>query len=513
MKKTILKIAICAGVLFSVTSCREDLLETYSPGVLTPDAAIQNVDDLVLLMNSAYDIANSRSESVYTSVFTDEVGIGYANGGQGLSSEYVFLMLPSSGYAEGIWTGSYLSLARVNRVLEFADKVTATTPEDIENLKVVKAEALTFRAYLHLRILGYFTTDMTDDNALAGVLADKVFTSQEARTLQRVTNGEFYTLIHSDLDEAISLYNSLSSYSMDISRANKFFAMGLKARTYSYKGDYSNAATWADNVITQSGVTLAEALQYTRVFFGDNQDANQEVIFKLKRTVQQNSQDYNLHNGWCSVRPRLDGSPFYEVSRSLFNILEDNDIRRHVIVAPSSVVDPNYQNSADFLNTDILVINKHGGTLPSAPQETAAVTQNNGFNNDIKIMRISEMYLIKAEAKAQSNPSEAASIVNQLREKRIFENFSPINYSSPQQAYAGILKERRIEFAYEGYRFLDLKRLAAKANVGIDRDPADYAQYQGGNPANLPLSSHKWALPVPETELNANTSIQQNPGY
>ncbi|UOU99024.1 RagB/SusD family nutrient uptake outer membrane protein [Chryseobacterium daecheongense] len=55
------------------------------------------------------------------------------------------------------------------------------------------------------------------------------------------------------------------------------------------------------------------------------------------------------------------------------------------------------------------------------------------------------------------------------------------------------------------------------ANAGIDRHPVDYSSstsnFPGGDPANFPLNSHKWALPIPADETNVNTAIQQNPGY
>jgi hypothetical protein len=90
-------------------------------------------------------------------------------------------------------------------------------------------------------------------------------------------------------------------------------------------------------------------------------------------------------------------------------------------------------------------------------------------------------------------------------------------YTSATNAWKAILNQRRLEFAFEGYRFIDLKRLGVLAGAGIDRNPADYssssANYPAANPSNLPLTSPKFALPVPQDELNANPGIQQNPGY
>lgn len=523
MKKTFFKILFASNLFF--VSCSDDLLEPYTPGSLTEEQALTSVQDLRLLVNSAYANINSRSESEFVSVFTDEVGIGYANGGQGLSTEWVFQMIPNSNLPTAIWAQSYAALARINRVIEYSEKIQPTAVADIEEKKKVLGEAYALRAYCHLRVLAYFTTNMKDDSALAGILADKSYEYNDPKQ-QRSTNGQFYNLIFSDLDKSIASYNSMTSYTTTKTLANKFFAMGLKARAYAYRGDYTNAEIWANNVISQSASPLATKAQYRAMFFTDTDLT--EVLFKLQRNPISNAQGYNLHNAWVSVRPNYAGSPFYEVGRALHNILNPSnlsaatlsttvpDVRANVIIAPSSVVDPNYMTSQDYRNSDVLVINKHGGVVTGST--TAATSTGNTFNNDIKIMRVSEMYLIRAEARAAAGDyAGAATAVDFIRDARYGTNQPTPVYANATAAWSGILNERRIEFAFEGYRFLDLKRLAILAGSGIDRNAADYssssANFPSANPSNLPMNSYKWALPIPQIETNANPVITQNPGY
>lgn len=522
MNKNILK-AIIIGA-FTLTSCNNDLLNPYTPGSLTQEVAITTVNDLNLLLNSAYANVNSRSESEGVSIFTDEVGIGSSNGGQGISDDYIFQMTPDSFLSESIWDNNYFALSRINRVITFAGNVVTTNQTDADAVKRILAQAYSLRAYCHLQILAYYSTDMTSDTALAGVLADKVVTAVTSKNLQRNTNKEFYTLIQGDLDKAVALFDATGTTTVNKVAANKFFALGLKARAFEYRGDYPNAEIFANRVINESGLILAnDAVSYQQIFFTDNELGNVETIFRLKRVPSANGQGYNLHNAWVSIRPNATGSAFYEISRALFNKVAANpnpvtgvpdDVRYRTMVAPSSTIDPNYATSPDYRNTDVLIINKHGGVATGT--NTAAVTQTNGFNNDIKIMRLSEMYLIRAEARVvASDLPGAATAVNVIKKARL--NTVPAAYASPQVAWKGILDERRIEFAYEGYRFIDLKRIGTKAGSGIDRNPADYssssANYPGGNPANLPLTSYKFALPIPRSELNANQVITQNPGY
>ncbi|WP_165569107.1 RagB/SusD family nutrient uptake outer membrane protein [Chryseobacterium piperi] len=522
--KKIINAVILVSSLFLV-SCRNDLLEPYTPGSLEEEEALTTSNDISLVMNSAYLLLTDRTESVFASVFTDEVGIGYANGGQGITTEYIFFMNSGQSSPIRLWNETYFALARINRVLSYVDKITPVNTTDARRIANLKAQALTVRAYCHLKLMSYFSTNLKDENAPAAVLANRVFLLEEKQN-PRATNGEFYSFIHEDLNNAISIFTNNSIAFVNI-YANINFARGLKARAFAYKGDYTNAEIWADTVITSSGLTLATQDEYRKLFFNDTQPENSEVIFKFKRTNNQNSQANNLHNGWCSIRPNLAGSPFYEVGRSLHNLLNPNnlrdslirtlpDVRANVIIAPSSVVDPNYATSPDYRNSDRLIINKHGGV--ESGTQTAATTANNGFNNDIKVMRLSEMYMIKAEARtAAGDLAGAALAVKTLLDARFSTPQMVPAFTNATQAWREILKQRRIEFAYEGYRYIDLKRLGTLAGVGIDRDPADYssssANYPAGNPSNLPMSSYKWTLPIPQDEINVNKVIQQNPGY
>lgn len=524
------------GLLFVslslLVSCDNDLLEPFTPGSLTEEVAITKSSDLVNLLNSSMNIMTNREEYVFSSVYTDEAAPGFNNGGQGISGDYIFIMNFSNGSAGAIWNSNYFALARINRVIDFSNTVVPVDATDAEIIKRTRAQALVLRAICHLKIMSYFSTDPKNDGALAGVLADRVILSTE--TPQRATNAAFYGLIHSDLNAAIALFNTNTApaYSGPVN-VNTFYptkvlAQAIKARAYALKGDYPNAETWADTVITTSGISLATtAAQYAQVFHTHNEPANTEVIFRLRRTVQQNSQATNLHNGWCSVANRRNGSPFYEVSRALFNHFggynqsnpsttqnPDYRLRANVFLAgtatTNSIVDPSYTTSSNVRNTDIIVLQKHGGQT--------ATTSTAGANPDFMVCRLSEMYLIKAEARAQAAdyPGVAAALQTIVNARYT----TPVVVATPasaQAAWKAVLDERRKELSFEGFRFIDLKRLGTLAGAGLDRDASEYASsawnLPGGNPVNLPVTSYKFTLPIPEAELNANPGIQQNPGY
>lgn len=521
--KKYLSLLIVSLVLFS---CREDLLDPFTPGAVTEELAVRNSGDLQRLMNSAQNIMTNRTEYVFSSIFTDEAAPGFNNGGQGIAGSdayYLFFMNPSSSAPASIWASNYNAMSRVNLILSKVDGITPASTADGLLLKRIKAEALILRALAHLKVLAYFSPDTKNNAALAGVIANRVFAYTE--TPSRATNGETYTFIHKDLDDALALYANNALPALTATTTNntpgKNLAMALKARAYAYKGDYTNAEIWANNVINNSGITLAAASALGTVFHTHTVAATSEVIYRFERTAAQNAQGSNLHNGWVSVSNSRGGSPFYEVSRSLYNALTamPGDARTDIIVRPASsttssgsLIDPNYATATNVRNTDILVPFKHGGS--------SAATSTNGNNPDFIQMRLSEMYFIKAEARAAAaDYTGVAAALKAITDVRFATPPAQLVLTTAQEAWKAILDERRKELAFEGHRYIDLKRLATLAGVtSFDRHPADYAptglNFPGANPSNFVFATtHKWAMPIPFIEINANSAFTQNTGY
>jgi hypothetical protein len=512
--------------VFLLSSCNNDVLEPFTPGVITDvETAVRTSADLQRMLNSAQNIMTNRDEYVFSSVFTDEAVPGFNNGGQGIAGSdayYLYFLNPSSSAPANIWSSNVAAMARVNIVLERASSIVPTSAADALLIKRLVAEARILRALAHLKVMAYFSPDLTNNSALAGVIADKVYPYNVV--LPRANNGSTYAFIHSDLDAAITAYTTGTALPAVAASAvnvtpSLIMARALKARAYAYKGDYVNAELYANQVIA-STVTISPRTGLAAVFHTHTSASTSEVIYKFKRTVQQNTQGSNLHNGWVSVSNGYDGSPFYEVSRSLYNALVNapgTDARTNIVVRPAggasgSLIDPNYSTSNNVKNSDVLVPFKHGGS--------GAATATNGFNPDFIQIRISEMYMIKAEARAFANDfSGVATTLKVITDNRFTTPPALLTLTSAQQAWKAILDERRKEFAFEGHRFIDLKRLRTLAGVNnFDRDVADYApsglNYPGANPSYFPFANNlKWALPIPNSEMNANGGFGQNPGY
>ena len=128
------------------------------------------------------------------------------------------------------------------------------------------------------------------------------------------------------------------------------------------------------------------------------------------------------------------------------------------------------------------------------------------------MFRVAEMHLIVAEAYARSGKFvDAATEVEKIKKARTFKgSVTKPTYNSQQEALKGILEERRIELAFEGHRYIDLKRLAQSAGVKMDRNVNDDTPNEA---KNLENNSHKYTLPIPAAEITGNGGIQQNRGY
>lgn len=497
--KNIKNILLTIGVFAGLAACN-DAIEIDQPGRLDADVAFETVSDLQSGLFGVYDNYDISPDIAFQSIFTDELAIGFDNGGQGLA-DYAFVLNAGSAASEVFWTNGYDQLNAATRLIEAAVNLD---PEEIaENPGLydqVLGEAYVLRAWAHFTLLSYYSTDYTDDSALSIINLDFIPTIDQQ--LLRNTNGETFALINSDLTAANGLLGDDTS---NKTRINKDFITALRARIAAYRQNYGEAATLSQQLIDK--YPLANRAEYEAMF----QDASDgEVIFKLERTANDNYDGQGttgsaFAGGWAGARfafvdATLAGSPYFEMGRSLFNELDPNDIRYDVMVAPSSIIDPDYAENNNPA-ADILVIQKYPGS------------EGQPLMNDLKIFRASEMYLIRAEAAvAQGNLGVAANLIKDIRDARFGEDTAAPSFGSPTQAYSAILDERRIELAYEGHRWFDLKRLGSRANQGVLKDPIDCA-FNGA--CTLPADDYRFTLPLPIVEFNGNPGLreQQNPGY
>ncbi|MDP5077487.1 MAG: RagB/SusD family nutrient uptake outer membrane protein [Nonlabens sp.] len=475
-----------------VVGC-QDAIDIRQPGILDASAAFQSVDDLNDGLQGAYDLMDVTAEIHHASVFTDEIRIGYDNGGQGIQL-YAFNLTPANAGPVTVWARGYQTLGRINRILEAAPNIDATGRE-VERDNIL-GQCYAIRAWANHQMLSYFTTDYRDDNALGIPLIDFVAPTDIAPL--RNTNGEIYAAIEDDLTQAAALIQDQNSdifFSRDAVNA-------LRARVAAYRGQYNVAAPLAQQLLT--AYPLAEPTDYNNMF---NDTGIGEVIFKLERTLNdswdgQGNTGSNAAGGWAGASyaftgPGLTGAPYYEMATGLWQSYDPSDQRRD-------------ENALEFINVplaggrDVYVVNKYRG-------------QERPLMNDLKLFRSSEMLMILAEAAADAGnlnntPNSVAGLLQQIRTAR-FGSAQPFpNFANATAAWGAIVDERRIEFAFEGHRYKDLKRLGVLANRQVSRTQNDCA---ASGACTLPTTDFRFTWPIPQAEFNGNPGLraQQNPGY
>lgn len=496
--KKIIQLSLIA-LLFSFVAC-SDATDIRQESELTEDLAYQTVGDLQSGLFGAYGAytpdagSNGLGDAIlFNDLFTDNLKSGSSNNGQG-ATEYNFIIQPGTYAANSIWDGRYGAINRINRVLRAYNRIFPNlTGDDVVAAEKIKGQLLVLRALCHFDLFQYFTPDYTDPAGLAVIKMDFVPASVED-FFPRNTVAEILDFINADIEEAYDLLGNVNA--SDTGFINQDVAHALQARVAVTSGNYPLARTLAAGLMGDNA--LASKTAYPNLFrrsggAGAGLAAPPELIFSLIRLA---ADPGGIVDTYYANGAALDGLPFFEASRQLYDLYDNQDVRKDVNFIPE------VENGSD-IDAGIILIGKYVGT------------EQNTLSNDVPVFRSSEMLLIRAECEARAG--ELTTAATSLRSLWIARYGSaaaapptPVFNSLPD-ALAAILLERRKELVFEGHRYLDLKRLGAELGIGINRLQSDADSFSA--PAILPASDYRFTLPIPQDELNANDIIIQNPGY
>lgn len=381
------------------------------------------------------------------SIFSDLAADNLAQPLDGTAAEYREVdnnsILPENGSVAGIWSSVYDGINVANNVIE---KVPAMSDMSTQEKNAALGELYFVRALNHFNALVYFGGVPIKTTPTIGI---------NDLDVPRNSVDQVYAQIIADLtfaSEHLPASNSLKI------RATKYAAVALLARVYLYQRDYAMASTMAGRVITEGGYTLLD--DYAAIFEGDG---SAETIFEIDFTALDRNRiaEYNYPktlNGRREVEPTQDLLDAYEIGDERFNA---------TIAFDGALA---YPIKYDDLST--------------------------GADNFI-VLRLGEMYLIRAEAEARNN-GDITMIQADLDAIRQRANLSPTSASSHPALLLQIEKDRRIELAFEGHRWFDLVRTGRALEV-----------LPNVNSINQTL------FPIPSSELQTNTNpgMTQNPGY
>lgn len=350
-------------------------------------------------------------------------------------------ILPSNGAILDQWTESYEGINRANNVLAAIGTVEDLAAEEADQYR---GEALFLRALNYLNLTRYF-------GGVPVVTEPSVEITEESR-VARNTAAEVYAQIVMDLEEAATLLAA----SGEPGRATRGAANALLARAYLEMGEWAAAGDKATAVIGSGEYQLV--VDYGDLFAVQN---TAEAIFELQYSVNDNN---NL--AFWYFPEDLGGRQGFTPSQDLYDAFEPGDERRDVTI--------------DDLD----------GNLFGVKYFRVA----NGDDNVI-VLRLAEMYLTRAEANLRlgADPTTVRADVDVIR-SRAGLSALPAAVDTEAELADAILQERRTEFALEGYRFFDLRRMGRAMEF-------------------LGIAEARLLFPIPQEEIDVNIELEQNPGY
>lgn len=467
MKKIAIKYALfIAAATFTFSACNDDSLSPVLQQEKDLEENTGTYEDLHTVMLGAYNFLQApeyygRDVIIFGEERSDNT---FANGN---SNRFVTVaemnMLPTDGYANDSWTKIYQAIGNANIIINKQGALG-----DPQKLKHQKGEALVLRALAHfdlLRLYGQqFIAGQGGMQAL-GVPYVTTFRDNNALYPSRETVQENYDHIMKDLDEAITLMDP----SLDDSSKHYFTsyaAHAIKARVANYFKDYATAETEAKIVIDSGKFSIPSAADFIKTF---SQKSQPNVIF----AVEMNANDNPGNNSLASI---YRGEAYGDIValEDLYNIYDPNDVRGDsIFIAPNGSIAGEYRNI---------------GKYPKVATP----------DDDIPVIRYEEIVLIYAEALLNNGKSgQALTELNKIPAHRNAELYTSATMDN-------ILLERRKELAFEGFRFDDLARTGKNMPL-VDPLKQSFGEIEYG--------SYKYAFPIPQAEIAANSNVDQNEGY
>ncbi len=592
--KKILNYILCFTLLGGIVSCEEKYLDIDSLGNPTDATFFANENHLQLAINAVY----GRSEAVMLegtplTLVMDQWLTD--NGLYRITNELAGLRVlshsqqdPASGFGT-IYSNFYKSIARTNNMLGNMDRAKETMSE--AKFNDFKAQALTMRSFFYLGLVQFFgDVPYLDFNP----------TTPTAGFVSRTPKNEIITSMMADLDMAADLVDkSLTGLQERVSLTTIY---ALKARIALFAEQYSVAITAADNALASAetqGLSLNS--DYNELFTIAGEKSTEILMRQPFNEEWGRGNSFNLRMGYrygmysqtaptqnlIDAYPTANGltieeDPTYDPTNPWEN--RDPRLRASVVIPQDVWGGILYESHRDSLKTidyrsgtpsEIKNNNCRSASWPACltgylwrkyvdEESMSEGTQSTYI--DFILMRLGEVYLIKAEAEIETNGDlqAAADALNKLRERAYGAGYPQIAVSD-QVSMRKILRiERRIELANEGHRYTDglrwgiLENIRGEALIGrpmnvtthtliptIDNDGvthySDRSQYDdwrgllvGGvlNPTGYDSrlygnwqNAHErdfngardYLLPIPQEEIElyeANGfTLSQNPGY
>lgn len=452
-----------------VTSCDLDKTPTTA---LPTDEAITSAADLdnairgVAYNSTVRRMAYASEFTLYADVLTDNFEV-ISSQGQITPLAY-YSVTKYDEFSETPYYYFYKAIAMANKALGYAEKM--------EGVNNQVGQLYAWRGLLHFdlaRMFAHIPSTVADTKAAqSGIVLSTEVLEPEHLAL-RNTLEETYNQIIADLTKAIELLPEKSQTGY----MNKYVAQALRARAYLYMGEYQNAKNDADAVINSGKYKLYDLASFANVW---KQEGTSESIFEVLTTST-----YSAQRNACGYFCDAAGYPEvgFNTEGKLYKYLasNENDVRSTLIKDQTGpTLDDGTENSAPGYYP-----NKYPGR------------DNSLYINNPKVVRLSEMYLIAAEAClniASEGGAAAAKYINEIEKNRI-EGYQPVaSITLDDLLWEYTLEmfcENQIAFAYW-------------------RNKQSITNQNG---EQIAYNHERTILPTPQAEIDLKADLAQNAGY
>ena len=484
---------LLAGAMIG-TGCSSDYMDTVPSEKVSVETIASSLDNLYMALNGIHrkmvsqDLSNQGMGGepgfiIGREAMGDDMTWDTQTWHQGYLN-WSFTTNPSSSYNSGIWETYYKFILNANNILDMLDTYYADSEEPLA--RHIRGECLAIRAWSHLNLVQYYAKPYRNgqDNSQPGVpYRYKPVTEAMARN----TVEEVYTNIHTDLDEAITL---LADYEpADVNHYSLAVVYGLKARALLTQQKYAEAAEAAVNAINTAEANGCQIMTPDELMngFANITSATKEAMYAA---MTQNDQTVYFYSFYAYMSWNFNSSSIRTgikcISQSTYDLMSPTDLRRQWWDSTGQAEVP-----ATSYNQRVYQNRKF-----TARSTADAV-------GDFAFMRISEMYLIAAEAYARSGQdANARQYLQALRDQRD-PGYTTTN--SGEALIEEVMTNRRIELWGEGFRWFDLKRLGLPNDRTGSNFNATFCGFLHKDP-----DAAGWIFEIPKKETDFNSLCERN---
>ncbi len=504
--KNILFKAVVLGlsILMIAPACKKSFLDQDVPGKLSEQEFYKTDQDATQAVAAVYDIMQAHYNTAWTSMFVVKLMLGDESnaGGSGPGDQPGYQSLDKmagldseNGAVRAVWQLSYQTIYRANKV------VANVTPDNALRKRLV-AEAKVLRAYSYLDLV-----TLWGDVPL--VLSDIAPTDYKNTT--RTAKAAVYAQIDKDLTEAIVDLPLKSAYgAADKFRVSKGTAQSLLGRSLLYQGKWNESATQLEAVIVSNEYDLEPSVG---IAMSDKAEFGKESVFETSFTKGQAydwgnfpwgaQPESNIHIQLMGPRSDyyvkapadslLGGWGFSPPTAKMWNAFiaaGDVNRRRSTIMSEAELkaaggnwTDPTAYEYAGYFQR------KYGSY---STQAGGPITELN-YGTNYRLVRFADVLLMAAEAyNKANNDAKARPYLNRVRTRSGLTGVG----TSGTALFEDIVKERQLELAFEGFRYIDLVRWGRAAT----------------ELAASGYSAKNALLPIPATDVRT-AGLTQNSGY